>query len=121
MESIASQIERALVEIVDELAKAKGMKKVDFSARVWPETSPKAAYARWNVMRGKASKTGRPQGVLISDAQSMAEVLDEDLAYLLLRAKDRVRQKLEGEKAVESCVEENQKTRKPKTSRLQDD
>jgi hypothetical protein len=80
------------------LAKAKGLKKVDFSAKVWPETSPKAAYARWTVMRGKADKTDRPQGVLISDAQCMAEVLDEDLAYLLLRAKDRVRQKMEREK-----------------------
>ena len=46
-------------------------------------------------MRSKASNTGKPQGVLISDAQRMAEVLGEDLSYLLAVAKEQARQHAE--------------------------
>lgn len=42
-------------------------------------------------MRNQASNTGKPQGVQISDAQRMAEVLGEDLSYLMAVAKEEAR------------------------------
>lgn len=76
----------AFVEVVDECSKTRGLKKSEFAQKVWPESSPRAASSRWQTMRTVATNTGRPQGVLISDAHRMAEVLNMDLPYLLLRA-----------------------------------
>jgi hypothetical protein len=39
-------------------------------------------------MRTKVRNTGKPQGVLISDAHCMSVALKEDLAYMFLLAKD---------------------------------
>lgn len=86
-----SLVERAFVEIIDEMVKAKGLKIVNFTPMVWPDAGPKAAYAKWFAIRGKVSNTGKPQGVQISDAQAMANALNEDLAFLMLRASERAR------------------------------
>ena len=75
--------------------KERGWKKGEFAAMLWPGDTPKAAAARWTAMRSKASNTGKPQGVLISNAQRMAEVLGEDLSYLLAVAKEQARQHAE--------------------------
>lgn len=89
--NFAMALERAFVELVAKRVKKRGFKKGEFAALVWPENSPKAAAARWTAMRSKASNTGKPQGVLISDAQRMAEVLGEDLSYLMAVAKEQSR------------------------------
>lgn len=89
--NFAMALERAFVELVANRVKEHGWKKGEFAARVWPDDTPKAAAARWTAMRSKASNTGKPQGVLISDAQSMADVLGEDLSYLLAVAKEQAR------------------------------
>lgn len=94
----AMALERAFVELVAKRVKDRGIKKGEFAAQVWPEDSPKAAAARWTAIRSKASKTGKPQGVLISDAQRMADVLGEDLSYLMAVAKEQAREQAEPKK-----------------------
>lgn len=94
--NFAMALERAFVELVAGKVKGKGWKKGEFAAKVWPDDAPKAAAARWTAMRGKASNTGKPQGVLISDAQLMAEVLGEDLSYLMAIAKEQARTQPKG-------------------------
>ncbi|CAK7033085.1 MAG: hypothetical protein DESF_01392 [Desulfovibrio sp.] len=89
--NFAMALERAFVELVANRVRERGWKKGEFAAKVWPDDTPKAAAARWTAMRSKASNTGKPQGILISDAQSMAEVLGEDLSYLLAVAKEQAR------------------------------
>ena len=76
--------------LVANRVKERGWKKGEFAAKIWPDDTPKAA-ARWTAMRSKASNTGKPQGVQISDAQLMADVLGEDLSYLLAVAKEQAR------------------------------
>lgn len=93
--NFATLLERAFVELVAGRVKERGWKKGEFAAMLWPGDTPKAAAARWTAMRSKASNTGKPQGVLISDAQRMAEVLGEDLSYLLAVAKEQARQHAE--------------------------
>lgn len=88
MVDIAELVMGCFVELVDDLAQAKGLKKGDFAQKVWPDATPKANRARWLHIRTLAPKTGQPQGVLISDAYRMAEALNEDFALLMLRAKD---------------------------------
>lgn len=90
--NFAMLLERAFVELVAGRVKIRGWKKGEFAAMVWPDNTPKAAAARWTAMRSKASNTGKPQGVQISDAQRMAEVLGEDLSYLMAIAKEQARQ-----------------------------
>lgn len=89
--NFAMTLERAFVELVASRVKERGWKKGEFAALVWPDDTPKAAAARWTAMRSKASNTGKPQGVQISDAQLMADVLGEDLSYLLAVAKEQAR------------------------------
>ena len=93
--NFAMTLERVFVELVAKRVKERGIKKGEFAALVWPEDSPKAAAARWTAMSSKASNTGKPQGVQISDAQRMAEVLGEDLSYLMAIAKEQARAQAE--------------------------
>ena len=90
--NFAMLLERAFVDFVVGRVKARGWKKGEFAAMVWPGDTPKAAAARWTAIRSKASNTGKPQGVQISDAQRMAEALGEDLSYLMALAKEQARQ-----------------------------
>jgi hypothetical protein len=95
MDDFAEFLERCFIEEVLDILKAKGMKNIHFSAKVWPDRSSQAANSRWNVIKGLSSKTGQPQRLIFSDSQRMAEVLEIDLAYLVLRAKNRALEKFE--------------------------
>jgi hypothetical protein len=75
--------------------KKKRMKNIHFAEKVWPDRSPQAAGSRWNVIKGYSPKTGVPQKLIFSDTQRMAEVLEIELPYLILRAKDRAMKKME--------------------------
>jgi len=86
----ANALERAFVELVARRVKERGWKKGEFAAAVWPEDAPKVAMARWTAMRS-LTKTGKPQGVLISDAERMAQVFGEDLGYLLSASKEKLK------------------------------
>lgn len=94
----AMSLERAFVEMIASRVKKNGWKKGEFATKVWPDDTPKAAAARWTAMRGKASNTGKPQGVLIADAQRMAEVLGEDLSFLVAVAKAEAQERQEEQK-----------------------
>ena len=85
-QSFSKTIARTFVEIVDEIAENKGYTKGEFAALVWPECTPKLARNRWSAIRNKAPATGKAQGVLIEDALLMAEVLGENVGWLLGKA-----------------------------------
>lgn len=91
MEHFSEMLERCFVELVDQRSGERGWGKAEFAALVWPETSPRSAAGKWAAIRFRATNTGKPQGVLISDAQRMADVLGEDLAFLLSLAKEEAR------------------------------
>jgi len=91
MDDFAAQLERSFVSLIDQRADARGWGKGEFARMVWPEIPAKNAASKWSAIRGKATNTGKPQGVLISDAQRMADILQEDLTYLLAVAKENAR------------------------------
>jgi hypothetical protein len=70
--NFAMALERSFVELVASRVKQRGWKKGEFAALVWPDDTPEVAAAGWTAMRSKASNTGKPQGVQISDARQMA-------------------------------------------------
>lgn len=84
------KLERAFVEYVDRQADAKGFGKGEFAHLVWPEDTLKAAASRWSAMRSRATNTGKPQGLLMSDAHRMAGVLEINLGYILTVLEDRI-------------------------------
>ena len=84
------KLERAFVEYVDGRADEKGLGKGEFAHQVWPEDTLKAAASRWSAMRSKATNTGKPQGLLMSDAHRMANVLGMNLGYILTVLEDRI-------------------------------
>lgn len=87
----ATALERVLVEFVAKRVRERGIEKGEFAVLVWPEDSPKVVAARWTTVRNKVSSTSKPQGMQISDAQRMAEVLGEDLSYLMAITEEQAR------------------------------
>jgi hypothetical protein len=106
MADFSEMFMKAFVEVVSEMAAIKGLKKGAFAQKVWPETSPKLAREKWLHIRTITPRTGQPQGVLISDALRMAEALGEELAFLMLRAKDLT---LKKQKEMEAASGEDQR------------
>lgn len=90
-DNFSTRIERNFVELVAQRADRRGYGKGEFAQQLWPDLTLKAAASRWVAMRGMAAHTGKPQGVTIADANRMAEVLGEDLSYLLAVAKEKAR------------------------------
>lgn len=84
------KLERAFVEYMDSRADEKGLGKGEFAHQVWPEDTLKGAASRWSAMRSKATNTGKPQGLLMSDAHRMANVLGINLGYVLTVLEDRI-------------------------------
>jgi len=91
MDDFSVALERSFVALIDERADTRGWGKGEFARMVWPNANPKAVGTKWAAIRSRSSNTGKPQGVLISDAQRMADVLGEDLTYLLAVAKEKAR------------------------------
>jgi hypothetical protein len=89
MNDFAYEVERCFVQIVTALTKEKRLKISDFAQMVWPERTPTAGTARWNVIKGKSTLTGAPQKLLFSDAVRIAKALDMELAVLILKATDQ--------------------------------
>jgi hypothetical protein len=87
----AHKLERSFVELVAARAESRGFRKGEFAAKLWPNVNAKAAASRWTAIRGRATHTGKPQVVAVADAQRMADVLGEDLSYLLAVAKENAR------------------------------
>lgn len=108
MKDIADLIMESFVEIIDGIATQNNIKKGEFAVKVWPDMPPKVAERRWLFMRKKSYDTGHPQGVTLADAYRLAKTLDQDLAYILLKAtaraeeKQAARQREEKPKAVQA-------------------
>jgi len=101
MKDLDDLMMESFLEVVNVLRRSKGLKHVDFVAKVWPESPQRSAIVRWHNMRGKVSNTGKPQGVLITDAQRMAQALDTDIAYLFLQASQVAKNKAAEAEAAE--------------------
>lgn len=93
MKDFGDLLMEAFVEVVDETAEARGLKKSEFAQKVWPKSSARSASSRWQTIRTVASRTGCPQAVLVSDAQRMADVLGAELPYLFLQASVRAKER----------------------------
>ena len=95
MKDFADLIMESFVEIIDSIASSNNIRKGQFAVMVWPEMPPKVAERRWLFMRKKSYDTGHPQGVTIADAYRLAKSLDQDLAYILMKATARAEEKQE--------------------------
>lgn len=95
IQEISKMTEREFVKIIDRRAAGKGLKKQDFARLIWPDMDPKTAGSKWTAIRQKVSKTGRPQGLLMEDALTMAAVLGDDYIYLMAQARLNVESALE--------------------------
>ena len=93
MSDFADLIMESFVEIIDSIATQNNIRKGEFAVMVWPDMPPKVAERRWLFMRKKSYDTGHPQGVLLSDAYRLARTLDQDLAYILLKATAKAEEK----------------------------
>jgi hypothetical protein len=107
----------SFVEVIDSMAKASGLKKGEFASRVWPDISPLVATKKWQYMRTKSHITGHPQGVLLSDALRMGEVLDVDLPYVLLKARTLADEKMAAIQAEKAEIEAKPKKAAEKKSK----
>jgi len=90
----AELVMESFVEIVDKLATQNRIKKGELAAKVWPDMQPRMANRKWQFIRKKSYTTGQPQGLLLSDAYRLAAALDQDPAYILLKASSMAEDKL---------------------------
>lgn len=90
-EAYSEKLEQAFVELVAERVEARGWKKIEFAAQVWPRSTRKAASSKWSDIRGKATNTGKPQSIGLAEAIRMAQVVGYDLNYLMVLAQEKVR------------------------------
>ncbi|UQZ88850.1 immunity protein [Deltaproteobacteria bacterium Smac51] len=82
----AELVMESFVEIIDKLATQNRIKKGELAAKVWPDMQPRMASRKWQFIRKKSYTTGQPQGILLSDAYRLAAALDQDPAYILMKA-----------------------------------
>ena len=93
--NLADLVMRCYVQVIDERAESKGIKKGDFARRIWPEGTPKASRSRWLHIRTADAISGHQQGLLVSDAYKMAQALGENFSMLMMRAEDLAIRKME--------------------------
>ena len=118
LKGYAERMMEKFVRLTEKMAKAQGLRHAEFAQMVWPESSPRVAAYRWQSMRTKVRNTGKPQGVLISDAYRMSMALKQDLAYMFLLSRgedDRKEAALKAEKKAAQSDRED-KAKKPATA-----
>lgn len=91
-EAYSEKLEQAFVELVAERVEARGWKKIEFAAQIWPRSTRKAASSKWSDIRGKATNTGKPQSIGLAEAIRMAQTIGYDLTYLMVLAQERMRE-----------------------------
>jgi len=92
------KVERAFIGVVARRADIRGFGKGEFASKLWPWMQPKVAATRWSAIRERAAHTGKPQNVTLADAQRIADVLGEELSYLLVLAKEEALKNLQANK-----------------------
>jgi len=115
LKGYAERMMEKFVRLTEKMAKAQGLRHAEFAQMVWPESSPRVAAYRWQSMRTKVRNTGKPQGVLISDAYRMSMALKQDLAYMFLLSRgeeDRKEAALKAEKKA-AKTDREEKGQKP--------
>ena len=116
LKGYAERMMEKFVRLAEKMAKAKGLRQAEFARMVWPESSPRVAAYRWQSMRTKVRNTGKPQGVLISDACRMSMALKQDLAYMFLLSRgedERKEAALKAEKKTAQPADREEKGQKP--------
>lgn len=113
MKDLATLMMESFVVIVDQHREDQGLGKKEFAMKCWPESPPAAAAIRWQIMRTKSRNTNRPQGILLSDVQRMADVLNIEPAYLMLESMALTRSIMSKEQENKSVTKKNKSRRKP--------
>ena len=101
MKDINELMMEAFIEVATRMAKAEGFKKGEFAKKLWPDSETRVAVNRWRNMRGLVRVTGKPQGLLVSDANRIAQALNQNISYMFILAQDLALKKMAGIKAVE--------------------
>lgn len=115
MKDLATLTMESFVVIVDKHRDAQGLGQKEFGRKCWPESTPMAAAARWQVMRTKSRNTDKPQGILITDAYRMATVLGIDLPYLMMEAMYRTNDIASKSEEYKDVADKGKGKRKPKS------
>ena len=115
LKGYAERMMEKFVRLAEKMAKDQGLRHAEFAQMVWPESSPRVAAYRWQSMRTKVRNTGKPQGVLISDAYRMSLALNQDLAYMFLLSRGEDDRKEAAPKAEKRAAQPDreEKGRKP--------
>jgi len=94
MKDVNDLMMEAYIELAASMAKAQGFKKGEFAQKVWPDSEPRVAINRWRSMRTQVKITGKPQGLLVSDANRLAQALNQNISYMFILAQDLAQKKL---------------------------
>jgi len=101
MKDINDLMMEAFIEAAARMAKAQGFKKGEFAKKLWPDSETRVAVNRWRNMRSLVRVTGKPQGLLVSDANRIAQALNQNISYMFILAQDLALKKMADIKAVE--------------------
>ncbi|MCL2029650.1 MAG: immunity protein [Deltaproteobacteria bacterium] len=94
MKDINNLMMEAYVEVAAAMAKEQGFKKGEFAQKVWPDSEARVAINRWRNMRTQVKITGKPQGLLVSDANRLALALNKNISYMFILAQELAIKKL---------------------------
>lgn len=109
MVDFADLIMESYVEIIDGLAKRLKIKKGELAEKVWKDYSPMLAARKWRYIRTVSPITGRPQELSLADAYKLAAALDQDPAYLLLKARHMAEEKFKEQREKEADTSNKKK------------
>lgn len=110
MIDFADLIMESYVEIIDDLAKQLKIKKGELAEKVWKDYSPMLAARKWRYIRTVSPMTGRPQELSLADAYKLAEALNQDTAFLLLKARHMAEEKFKAQQEKEAGASNKKKT-----------
>ena len=112
MKDINDLIMEAFIQVAADMAKAQGFKKGDFAQRIWPDSETRVAVNRWRNMRTQVKITGKPQGLLVSDAHRLALALNQNISYMFILAQDLAQKKLAALNAAEALDKPGEKKKR---------
>ena len=93
MKDVNDLMMEAFIEVATGMAKDLGFKKGDFAQKIWPNSERRVAINRWRSMRTQVKVTGKPQGLLVSDANRLAVALNQNISYMFILAQDLAHKK----------------------------
>ena len=101
MKDVNDLMMEAFIQVAADMAKAQGFKKGEFALKLWPDSEPRVAINRWRNIRTQVKITGKPQGLLVSDANRISLALNQNISYMFILAQDLAQKKLAALEAAE--------------------